>query len=221
MKKELLPTATLLFIASSANAAVTYVDATLTNTFLADGTPLQSQSNIPSLGDPYHWVWETSDGGANGDHWKLRNGFGNGSTIFSSGDYNASNSAPTLMTMITGLESGAIYDIYVYFWAITTGSTWQVLAGEKANALTNYSGGENGNSRLMSVNNNNTALGTAEYSTTHFTSPVLVGEGNRRLYEASLGSFIADASGSSLFILMITILAAMPIALGMTVLAMR
>ncbi|WP_338689386.1 hypothetical protein [Haloferula helveola] len=94
-------------------APVTYFDATLANTSLADGSPLVTTGPT------------ATDGAADGQ-WHLHTGLGNGDSAFTVNEA-GSESARALKTTVTGLEEGT-YDVYAYFWS-RPGEDWRIRAG--------------------------------------------------------------------------------------------
>lgn len=169
----------ILSAALPAGAAITYLDASAANTALADGTP--HTPTATTINDD--------------DEWSLRTVFGNAGTVYTANDNSVSpgENAPMLRTTISGLAIGETYDIYVYFWGAgddnpTGNSLWDIQAGLSDSSLSFYD------------TQNSTNLGHATTGvdpSTYFTnSPaVMVTEGNRRLYQASLGTSVADNDG--------------------------
>lgn len=92
---------------------VHYLDATVGNTTLADGSALMVSG--PS----------NSDGSADG-LWHQRTGAGNGSTVLAADDSGAED-APTIKTSLGGLDAGA-YDVFAFFWS-DVNQDWQIEAG--------------------------------------------------------------------------------------------
>jgi hypothetical protein len=162
-------------------AAITYVDATASNTTLADGsayTPTASTIN-------------------DDNEWSLRTVFGNNGTVYTTNDSNANpgEDGPMLRTTIGGLAIGSVYDIYVYFWGAGNDNPggnqrWDIEAGLTTTTLTFYDT-QNG----TNLGHASTGVTPATYFTN--SSPdVLVIEGDRRLYQAHLGTATADGSGN-------------------------
>jgi len=149
---------------------ITYVDANADNTSGDDF----STSTI-AAGDNAGWV--------------IRTGIANDGQVFAAAAGNASPTETTsqLTTVISGLQAGQEYDVFVYFWAPGGNENWDIQAGLAPGALDAF----------------NTVTRSTDISTedaaTYFTnaSPlVLMQEGNRELYQAYLGTATADASGN-------------------------
>jgi hypothetical protein len=90
-----------------------YVDATLSNTTLADGSQLITTG-------------PDSNPGVADNMWHQRTGYGNGNIVFTSAELSGEN-APTLKTQIIGPSNGT-YDVWVNFWA-NPEADWRVKAG--------------------------------------------------------------------------------------------
>ncbi len=93
---------------------ITYIDATVSNTVLTDGSPLAATG--PANGS----------GAANDNLWHEQMSFGNGDGCYMAGE-NSTENAPVLKTTITGLQDG-IYDIFAYFWA-DPDEDWRISGG--------------------------------------------------------------------------------------------
>ncbi|MEO0477762.1 MAG: PEP-CTERM sorting domain-containing protein [Planctomycetota bacterium] len=210
MKRSLLTAATLITVlgpGSSADAAVTYVDADLTNTTLADGTALTVGTDFLDL---------TSSGSVdNGDNkWDYR-AFGNSDSVWSSNQGGAGEDAPALRVTISGLNPGEEINVFAYTWG-SSGVSWRLRA-----SLTDPGAGEVSEGWNTSHFNASSFSATAPVSNNITGStdnlPVLstdgggdpglenggyfsVGtiestEGNRALHQASLGTAVADSNG--------------------------
>ncbi len=108
----------------SVHAAITYVDATTSNTIATDGDPAGSG-------------WQTGSDNGSG-LWELR-AFGNSGSIFEAqGDsaFNTEVDHEALTTTITGLTAGASYNVFVYFWS--NPDTWEIDAGLVQGSLTEF-----------------------------------------------------------------------------------
>ena len=90
-----------------------YVDATLSNTSLADGSPLVTTGPDPNQGPADNM-------------WHQRTGFGNGNIVFTSAEIGGEN-APTLKTNAM-VSSGGTYDVWVNFWA-NPEADWRIKSG--------------------------------------------------------------------------------------------
>jgi hypothetical protein len=95
------------------SSLITYVDATLGNTTLADGSPFTPTA-------------ATAAPGATDGNWHQRTGVGNGSDAFTA-DETGSENAPTLRTSVDDLNPGT-YDIFAFFWS-DINQDWQIEAG--------------------------------------------------------------------------------------------
>ena len=160
-------------VASMAQATpITYVDASTSNTTLADGTAYTPED--PFVNDD--------------DLWGLRT-FGNSSTVYNSNDSNSNpgEDAPELRTTISGLTAGSSYKVYTYFWGNGTSGNvqWDVMTGLVSGALTSYDW------------TNATDI-SGETPSTYFTNvpDVIVAAGNGDLLEVSHGTVVADGSGN-------------------------
>ena len=179
MKTLTLATAILSGTLLSAHAAITYIDAAASNTTLADG----------SAYNPTATTINTDN------QWSLRT-LGNGATVYTANDSNANpgEDAPLLRTTVTGLTAGESYALYTYFWgagndAPLGNQQWDIRAGLTADTQEFYN--------FTNTINLGHAL-TGVVSIEHFTnnSPaVMLVETDRRLYQAELGTAVADANG--------------------------
>ncbi|OYV06768.1 MAG: hypothetical protein CFE26_04510, partial [Verrucomicrobiales bacterium VVV1] len=158
-------------------ADLTYVDATTSNTTLANG----SAFNPPVDGTT-----------GNDNNWEQRTTFGSGGTVFESGGEQPSENAPELKTTLTGLTPGATYRIFAYLWDPTnTTEDWNLRAGVTANP---------GANTLFSAADATTGLGSTAAvlasSQTFSTAPTTVLDGgNRAMLAASIGTLTADSTG--------------------------
>ncbi len=188
------------FVAAPARAAVHYVDATSGaggNTTLADGSVFSPPVNGATGAD---------------NQWKKRTGFGQSGTVYEAGEPGATEDAPRLKTTLTGLIPGESYAIYAYFWSANS-SAWRIRLSlaDEAGDLPGWVGNDNINSDLqhappinqhadgIDIYTVRPLLAAADMNgfedTGHFTGSVLVSEEDRDMYEAYLGSAVADASG--------------------------
>jgi autotransporter-associated beta strand protein len=184
-KFGIISTAFGLLSAPHAMAAVDYLDASPTNTTLADGTALNLVASSPA--DPQDYTTSGSSATAN-NHWHLRTGFANGSDVWASasGASPYTNDSSTLRTTLTGLTPGQLYNVYVYYWVAGNGAAvgnqqWDVRTGFDTGAMTNVPW------------NSGTNLGD---TSGHFNTAVLVIEADRRLFEYKVGARLADGSGN-------------------------
>jgi hypothetical protein len=165
-----------------AAAAITYLDASPDNTTLADGSTYTPTASLIN----------------NDDLWSNRTGLTtNGNSVYTANDSNADpgENAPMLRTTIGGLAGGSSYDIYVYFWGagndIPSGNQrWDIQAGLSGSSLSFYD-----TQNALNLGHGLTGVNPA----THFTntSPlVILAASDRRLYQAYLGTAVADGSGN-------------------------
>jgi hypothetical protein len=184
---------------------VTYVDADPnSNTTLADGTQMVDGS-----------VGYTSTAVARDNLWNYRT-FANGGTIFGSNDA-GNEDAVGLVTVVTGLTAGETYSLFAYFWSDQ--NNWRLKAsttatppigddtsvsfsrsgtGTSANAPEVPAGGRDSGDNLGVTWTGTGTIGNGDAvwtSDAYFTGGVLVGEGNRTLFEADLGTAVADTNG--------------------------
>ena len=149
---------------SEAIGLKSYVDATLANTTLADGSPLVTTGPDTSAG-------------AVDNKWHLRTGFGNGGSVLTSAEVGGED-APALKTRVTVPQAGT-YDVWVNFWGNpTTGADWRIKAGLSPNGMQLF--------RQMACKQ--VELGD------HNTALILTGSGNTFLYQAYLGRVQASAN---------------------------
>jgi len=160
---------------------ITYVDATTSNTTLADGTPYTPTAAL--INDDNQWS---------------NRAFGNGGTVYTANDSNATpgEDAPVLRTRLTGLADGT-YNVYAYFWAggndaPVGNQRWDIRAGLTASSLTDFF--FNTDTANGPLGYNALRLSTADPAVV-FSNTVLITDADRRLYQASLGT--ATVSGGS------------------------
>ena len=170
-------------LTAGSHAAITYVDASDTNTS-GNGTPPS-----PTGGNIY-----------NDNRWSLRTVGSTGADIvnnnvFEAGPLEPSSSvnenAPLLTTTVSGLTPGQSYQMFVYFVsqdASGTGQVWQVDAGLNP-------------ASLMFFNPNTTRgfeVGQIQQlpggSSTYFANAVTV-PSNRNYFQGNLGTAVANDSG--------------------------
>jgi|GEM_PF-6591373 len=191
-----IPLGTLALLAwpALAPAAIDFVDATPSNTTLADGTALNLVGDPPTNPEDY-----TTGGSSDtpDHHWHLRTGFGEAAAIWASQAGDSDNDSPMLRTTISGLTPGTLYDVYVYYWVAgfnawpeaggspTGNNRWDIRAGLDEFTLADLGFLFGGSTSLEGLGD-----------TGHFSAPVLTEEGNRRLHEAKVGVGVADGSGS-------------------------
>ena len=151
---------------SDVSVAKTYVDATLANTTLSDGSPL-------TVTGP------DSTAGPADNKWHLRTGIWNGGSVFTSAELGGEN-APALKTHVTVPRAGT-YDVWVNFWGNPTASAdWRIKAGISPDAMQLF--------RSM-------ACKQVEDGD-HDTKLVLTGSGNIGLYQAYLGRVQTSGSNA-------------------------
>jgi hypothetical protein len=192
--------AALLASASLGTATVTYVDASSSNT---------TNYNTGSSTD-----WYTSAGAADG-LWRER-AFANNNTIYET-NATGGEDAVGLVTVVTGLTVGETYSLFAYFWS--DAANWRLKASTtatppigdntsvsfsrsgtatSANAPEVPAGGRDSGDNLGVTWTGTGTIGGGDAvwtSDAYFTGGVLVGEGNRTLFEADLGTAVADANG--------------------------
>jgi hypothetical protein len=104
---------------SEAVDLMNYVDATYSNTYFADGSPLVTTGPDPNQGPA-------------DNQWHERTGYGNGGSVFTSAEISGEN-APVLKTRLIFTEAGT-YDLWVNFWANPT-ADWRIKAGLTADKM--------------------------------------------------------------------------------------
>lgn len=102
--------------------ALTYVDATTSNTTLANGLPANPSGPTTGMGPT-------------DSNWHRRLGFGNGGEVWTSSEPSAED-APMLRTRVAGLTQQT-HDVFVVFWS-NPNDDWRVRAGLASNDLRNY-----------------------------------------------------------------------------------
>lgn len=125
-----MKTAVLVVLAlTSCLAQAMYVDASTTNTAIADG------SENP-------WYAATS---VNDNLWGIRTGFGNnddfvvgtGNEIFEATGTTWKEDCVAAVTTASGLEAGQLYDVSVIYWSsVSSTQSWNVRAGFSLDAMT-------------------------------------------------------------------------------------
>lgn len=166
-----------LALGAALRADFTYVDATTSNTTLANGSAFNPAPNGNT---------------GNDNNWELRTGFGSGGTVLESGGEVASENAPELKTTLTGLTPGATYRIFACLWDPTNASEdWNLRAGVIANP---------GANTLFSAADATTELvatAAVPASTLTFSSAptTVLDSGNRTMLAASIGTLAADGNG--------------------------
>lgn len=168
-------------------AAITYVDATTSNTTRWDG---QTFSPAPNGTTGLDNNWETRT-------------LGNSATVFES-NAEALEDAPLLVTSATGLLPNTQYVVYAYYWDASTGN-WRIKATAKPTDIQNN--GTPGNlsddflptstpNHFASDNNagGTATIGTLASASTFVTTP-LTTESDRALRQAALGTATTDSNG--------------------------
>ena len=202
LRTAMIAAAVMASVGTIASAAITYVDASTANTTNADGTPFTPTLDAVRSNADNLWA---ERGGA-GNAGLTPTGAGTGTQFESNGTSAAGvagavtgENAPELRTTITGLTPGASYAIYAYFYdPAASGTTeWGIQAGLTATGLQAYSG--------------QTDIGppNAPTTATIFAAPPAVADGatghlptgysvtaNNRLYQAGLGTAVADSLGN-------------------------
>ncbi len=98
---------------SDSTVLMSYVDAMLENTFLADGSTLNPTG-------------PNDNAGPADNQWHQRTSYGNGNSVLTSAEIDFED-APVIKTQATGIEEGT-YDIWVNFWA-NPDDDWRIKAG--------------------------------------------------------------------------------------------
>ena len=172
---------------TTSNSLLTYVDADMTNTRIADGTPWELDSTFTRGEDP---------GGAD-DLWHSRENplFGNGGTLFTANERgpNYDEDTPVLETVISDPGEGT-YDVFGMFWSPAGHpGEWRL------EATLDFDGdGEWTDENFIAFDR----LSSQHSPLSDFESIELVEEaGNRKLYRGYLGrTSIADGEDISVFI---------------------
>lgn len=164
LSAAILATATSLIVGSTAQAAITYVDATASNSTV-NGNPMVLE---PAGG--YNIEVATSSV----SFWRQR-AFANGGTILAAPS--SDTHTDVLNTSVTGLVAGT-YRVYAYFWdqTVNAASEWDLAAQlNTGTTLDRYSG---------------SATDVMIASSQTFTASVLTAEGgDRAMYAIDLGTF--------------------------------
>lgn len=175
MKRFLLTSSLALAGITAGHAAITYVDATSTNT----------------TGSAY-----TTTGNLYADNiWSIRTvGSGNsdivGNTVFEAGPEGTTENVPVLSTLISGLTPGETYELYVFFVTFPTTDTtqlWRIRAGLDSGSLTQYD--RDSSATIVLTDGSTTTL--VDPSNNPVTVPT-----NRDYRQATLGTAVADGSGN-------------------------
>ncbi len=172
--RGLLASLSLVIGTGVAAAQVTYVDAdtmnqpATTNTTFADGSAFTPPTTTGTVP-------------ADNQFWE-RTGYANDSDIIAASG--GSDVVENLRTTMSGLTPSVDYEVFVYYWwADTYGNgEWDISAGLTEAGMVDY------------LYTDGSAIPDP---TTHFTDPtVMVVEGNRDMYELSLGTTTASATGT-------------------------
>jgi len=115
-----------LMVGTTAQGAITYVDATLDNTDNAAGGADSTWAD----GDDGTTGGTVADGSANNDGlWRYRGSQGSEGVFEATGSSDEAENAVPIVTTLSGLADGT-YDIYVFFRASgASGQNWNVKAG--------------------------------------------------------------------------------------------
>ncbi len=177
----LLLAALLVFASAlSAQEPITYVDATHGpdgNTTMLDGS-----------------VWNPLEGDSAEGFWTTRPGFGNNGLVYQNagGAFIQSNDAHPIVTSVTGLPEGR-YDVFVYFWADP--SAWRIRAAlaegdgdwplfiARSEGVTQFYFGDDATVFSPSLEDDPFAA-----SADNDGQGIMIGEGNRRLFQAYVGT---------------------------------
>ncbi|BCX46733.1 sugar phosphate isomerase/epimerase [Haloferula helveola] len=145
-----------------------YTDADLTNTTLADGSPLTT------------YTTSSSSAGADDNQWHLRTNpsLGNNGTIFTANEsVPYAEDCPVLKTTVPGVAPGT-YDVFACFWSLSN-DDFDLMAGLTEDSLAFFQ-------RKSSQH-----APASEFDTT-----VLDSESSRRLYRGYVGRVTLPAAGS-------------------------
>jgi len=179
--------AVVSLVSTASAQLITYVDAT-------DGVAGNTAIAPSAGGGVFTGIPQSNT--ANDGLWDLR-AFGNSATIFQNAGTtaNVDTNAVRLVTSVGGLSLNT-YNVYVYFWTDNS-PTWRIGASlsDSVGQLTLYQGGNAGVTQFY-TGADATVLSTA-LAQNPFTTGVMVGEGNRRLLQASLGT--VTGTGFSIF----------------------
>ncbi|TWT38081.1 hypothetical protein KOR34_30490 [Posidoniimonas corsicana] len=162
-------------VASSATAATVYVDAT-------DGAG-GNTAVAPSAGGGV-FTPLAAQGPAGDGLWDVR-AFSNNATIYqNAGTSGSPDDAQRLVTSAT-VPAGT-YDVFAYFWSDSS-NTWRMGASlvDEAGDLPVYDPASPG--VVQFYDGVDATVLSSSLASNPFTSDVMVGEGNRRLYEVPLG----------------------------------
>ena len=161
---------------------LTYVDASLSNTTLAN-------EEAWSLGTNANYTTGTGPGSGSDGLWNFRTGFGNGSTLFTASESNPySEDNDVLKTTVDGVATGE-YDVFVNFWSPHADpGEWRLQA-----TLDFDGDGEYTDEQFVTFDR----FGTQASLVTDFDSLVLVEDGgDRSLYRGYLGRIVLNENGS-------------------------
>ncbi len=176
-------------MAATAAAQITYVDLThgLTgNTLAYSGGSYGTFNTFGAIG---------AQGGAGDGLWDVR-AFGNGGTIYQNAGFGAVDNAQRLQLSVSGLAAST-YNVYAYFWVDV--SDWRLQADLVDNVggnLPMFTRNTAGIVQYAPTGGSTTILSTdpsVNGGVNPFTTAVMVGEGNRALFQAYLG----QVSGTS------------------------
>ncbi len=154
---------------------ITYVDATHGaggNTTMIDGS-----------------VWNAATSATAGE-WLVR-GFGNNTTIYENGGNEVAetgDNAHPLRTNVSGLNADT-YDVFVYFWSDVPNNGWRIRASltEGDGDWPLYTPATEG--VVQFYDGGDATIFSSSLAENPFTGDVMVAEGNRRLFQAHVGTF--------------------------------
>jgi hypothetical protein len=167
-----------------ASAAIVYVDA-------SHGVGGNTSLAPSAGGGVFNPGAVNVQGPANDGVWDLRTGFANLSTIYQNGGTSGSpDNAPRLVT--TAPTVPGTYNAYAYFWS--NGSSWRMRASlsDAAGDIPLYLRTDAGVTQFY-TGADGTVLSSA-LASDPFAAPVMVSEGDRRLYQIALGQVGANTS---------------------------
>ncbi len=167
----------MLVATGAAYGQFSYLDASTSNTTLANGNPFSPPLNAST---------------GNDNLWEQRTVFGSGGNIFEAGGEAAAEDVGEIRTTISGLIAGVTYQIYVNFWDPTSMvEDWSVRAGFTSNpgANTLFAAADAATDLPGSV------AAVLASTLTYSTAPTVYLEGGRDNLAGFVGTTTADGSG--------------------------
>lgn len=151
----------------SSDPFLSYTDADLSNTTLADGTPLTTNTTGSSAGtDDNEW------------HFRTNPSLGNDGTLFTANETTPyAEDCPVLKTTVSGVGPGS-YDVFVCFWS-PRGNDHDVMAGLSETSLSYFE-----------------RQSSQHAPAAEFDTAVLATDGSRHLYRGYFGRVTLTATGN-------------------------